>query len=276
MCLLAIHFQVCDAAPLLIAANREEFYGRPSLAPAIQVGPPRMLCGVDARAGGTWLGVNEHGVVAAVTNRFKPRPDPAPGWQPPRSGVIAPLPLRSRGLLCRDLLDFRRAADAAQFAREQLATGAYDGANFVCLDPHYGAVIHAGAQLALVELPPGLHILTAGDVNDASDPRQALARRLFAEQTWNSAQDFVQAAKRVCSHGPEGQPPGIVLRGDGRGTVSSTILALAGSADESRYYFAAGPPDTTPYQDYSSLLRRIFFREAQRSDEAGAARGEFS
>src|SRR5438105_13771126 len=101
MCLLAIHFQVCDQAPLLIAANREEYYARPSLPPAIQPGTPRVLCGIDARAGGTWLGVNEHGLVVAVTNRAKPSP---------------PAAARSRGLLCRELLNFRRAGTAIEFA----------------------------------------------------------------------------------------------------------------------------------------------------------------
>src|SRR5262245_5952132 len=251
MCLLAVHFQACDAAPLLIAANREEFYNRPSLEPAIQAGPPRVLCGVDARAGGTWLGVNEHGLVAAVTNRPKPR-----------SGAATAAP-RSRGLLCRELLNFSRAVDATRFAHEQLASGAYDGANFVCLDADYGAVIHAGAQLEVVELPPGLHIVTAGDVNDAADSRQALARRLLSEQAlseqgWSSPGGFALVARRVCSLGPTGSDRGIVLRGDGRGTVSSTILAVARRADESLYYFAAGPPDVTDYQDCSDLARSVF------------------
>jgi uncharacterized protein with NRDE domain len=279
MCLLAIHFQVCDAAPLLIAANREEFYDRPSLGPAIQAGPPRVLCGVDARAGGTWLGVNEHGVVAAVTNRPKPHPGAAPRLLP-AAGVLAPagptaVAPRSRGLLCRELLNFRRAADAARFAYEQLATGAYDGANFVCLDADYGAVIHAGARLEAVELSPGLHILTAGDVNDASDPRQALARRLFAEQAWAGPREFVEAARHVCSRGPVGDSPGIVVRGDGRGTVSSTILAVARRADESVYHFAAGAPDVSAFQDCSNLARSIFPVGAQSIAAADAARGGF-
>ncbi len=254
MCLLAIHFQVSDAAPLLIAANREEFYDRPSAGPTIQPGPPRVLCGVDLRAGGTWLGVNEHGVVAAVTNRAKPQPGPA---APPRLPPAAGPTLRSRGLLCRDLLDFDDARAAAQFAREQLGTGAYDGANFVCLDARYAAVIHAGPQVETVELPPGLHLLTAGDINDAADQRQALAQRLFAEHSWTSLGEFAEAAKRVCSRGPQGNQPGIVLRGDGRGTVSSTILVVTRRAEEAIYQYAAGPPDTTPYREYSDELRSM-------------------
>jgi hypothetical protein len=256
MCLLAIHFQVCADAPLLIAANREEFYARPSLPPAIQPGTPRVLCGIDARAGGTWLGVNEYGLVVAVTNRRKPDPPPAP---------------RSRGLLCRELLNFANAVSALSFAYQELATGAYDGANFACLDGDDGAVIHAGRRLEMVKLSPGLHLVTAGDVSDPADYRQTLARRLFADRDWAGPREFVEVAKRVCSRGPVGDCPGIVLRGDGRGTVSSTILGITRRAEESFYRFAAGAPDTTPYQDYSELLRSLLVTGSDPS--AGHSRG---
>ena len=69
MCLLAILHRVCSDAALVIGANREEFYARGG-------DPPRRLEGLDAVAGvdpshgGTWMGVNGHGVVAAVLPHF--------------------------------------------------------------------------------------------------------------------------------------------------------------------------------------------------------------
>src|SRR5205814_2020459 len=90
MCLLAILYRTVRDAEVLVAANREEFFNRPTLPPKIieapnirvgidctrlplqSIGPVRnLLCGRDARAGGTWLGVNDRGVVVAVTNRRK-------------------------------------------------------------------------------------------------------------------------------------------------------------------------------------------------------------
>jgi uncharacterized protein with NRDE domain len=239
MCLLAISYQACDDAPLLVAANREEFYARPSLPPTIQEGPPRVLCGVDARAGGTWLGVNEHGVVAAVTNRRKPCPPAAP---------------RSRGLLCRELLDFASAREAADYAMQQLASGAYDGANFACLGYDFAAVIHAGQKLEMIALRPGLHLLTAGDLDDECDPRQRLARELFGETALKGPEDFVVAARSVCSHYAE-DGPSIIIRRPDRGTVSSVIFVLSREAARCQFHFAPGPPDRTEYQDLSPLLR---------------------
>jgi uncharacterized protein with NRDE domain len=242
MCLLVIDYKLSEQAPLMIAANREEFFGRPSLPPEIQSGSPRVLCGVDRRAGGTWLGVNEFGVVAAVTNRSKPSPPPAP---------------RSRGLLCRDLLNFPKAADAAQYAYQQLASGAYAGANFVCLDRNQGAVIHAGSKLELIPLSPGRHLLTAGDVNDAKDARQTLASELFNAAGSRTPQEFVAAAKRVCAHYAEPEAASIIIRRRDRGTVSSSILVLADRAATSHFLFAPGPPDKTSYEDLSRLLREL-------------------
>src|SRR5437870_9688522 len=71
MCLLAVYFRVAADAPVVIGANREEFYARGGEPPQRMDGACRILAGRDPRAGGTWLGVNEHGVIVAVTNRPK-------------------------------------------------------------------------------------------------------------------------------------------------------------------------------------------------------------
>src|SRR5207249_505079 len=97
MCLLAVYFRVAVDAPVIVGANREEFYARGGEAPRLMGQSCRVLAGRDPRAGGTWLGVNEHGVVVAVTNR-------------PTSHV--PAAPRSRGLLTRDLLEYGSAAGA--------------------------------------------------------------------------------------------------------------------------------------------------------------------
>ena len=69
MCILAIQYQLVSETPILVAANREEAFDRPSLPPSIQSGKPRVLCGTDQKAGGTWLGVNQHGLLVAACNR---------------------------------------------------------------------------------------------------------------------------------------------------------------------------------------------------------------
>lgn len=252
MCLLAIHYRTLAEAPVLAAANREEFFDRSALPPRL-VQPKagasqRALCGLDARAGGTWLGVNSHGLLVAVTNRHKTHPPQAP---------------RSRGQLCLDLLACRTAAEAARLAMEELAANRYAGANYACLDARSGVVIHAGDRLEEIALSPGLHLLANRDLNDPHDVRLQLARELFAAQPIRSIDEFLPAAKRVCGHyvheGRLGdrKRPSIVLRAADRGTVSSSLVVLAEDKEQGVYQYAPGPPDTAGYHDYSELLRGL-------------------
>ena len=56
--------------PLLLAANRDELIGRPWRAPARHwPDRPEIVGGLDEQAGGTWLAVNDSGLIAAILNR---------------------------------------------------------------------------------------------------------------------------------------------------------------------------------------------------------------
>jgi uncharacterized protein with NRDE domain len=70
MCLIAFAFDAHPDCALVLAANRDEFYDRPT-APAHfweKEGEPGLLAGRDERAGGTWMGVTRTGRFAALTN----------------------------------------------------------------------------------------------------------------------------------------------------------------------------------------------------------------
>lgn len=72
MCLI---FVAVDAHPeyrIVIAANRDEFYDRPSAPASFWPDAPQLLAGKDLRSGGTWLGVTRTGRMAAVTNYRDP------------------------------------------------------------------------------------------------------------------------------------------------------------------------------------------------------------
>src|SRR5262249_37650477 len=63
MCTLAIYFKMTDDYPVVIAANRDEYLDRPAAKPTVLCDRPHIVGGKDLRAGGTWLGINEYGVV---------------------------------------------------------------------------------------------------------------------------------------------------------------------------------------------------------------------
>jgi len=232
MCLLAIQYRLVPEAPVLVAANREEYYDRPSTVPSIQSGKPRILCGMDERAGGTWLGVNQHGLFVGVANRRR--------LSPP----MAPL---SRGVLCREMLRCDSARGAVDTALEELSSGMYDGANFICADAESGWAIHGTDDIEVVPLDEGLNIIGNRDLNDTSDERVAVK--------------FLAVASKVFARSPApAGRPSMVMRGKERGTVSSTLIALGTKPRDAIYQFAPGAPDKSKYEDFSPLLRDILSR----------------
>jgi uncharacterized protein with NRDE domain len=236
MCLLAVLWRAVDDAPLIVAANREEAYDRPGTPPQVVNDPVRFAAGLDTRAGGTWLGINQHGLVVAVTNGPKTELPPKP---------------RSRGTLTRELLQCRTAKDAADQAAKELGTNRYAGCNFLCADKDGLYVIHGGDWLRVLPLPPGRHVMTNGNVNNAADPRIAQALGYLAERPLSASGECVSALSALCAQ------PGICIHGEKGGTVSSSLLVVRPKLAEGGYWHAQGPPDRHPYQDYSHLLREL-------------------
>lgn len=243
MCLLALLYRLVDDVPVIAGANREEEYSRPGDAPQVQeVGGVRFLAGRDPRAGGTWFGVNQHGVLIGLTNRVKSEP---PEDVP-----------RSRGLLVRDLLACKRADEAAKQAANNLASSCYAGCNLLCVDQYSATVLHAGDWLRVRPLPPGIHVLTARDINDETDRRVHHALGWLARRSYRTADDALASLQQLCGQtGPH--DPAICLHGPRGGTVSSTLVAVGARLTDAAYRHAQGPPDRTPYQDYSYLLAEL-------------------
>lgn len=72
MCLLLIALNTHSTYPLILLANRDEYYERPSASARFWDEAPFLLAGRDLRAGGTWLGITKSGRIAAVTNYRDP------------------------------------------------------------------------------------------------------------------------------------------------------------------------------------------------------------
>ena len=78
MCILFIAIEQHPDYPLIIAANRDEFFARPTAASRFWSKHPALLAGQDLQAGGSWMAVNKNGRLAALTNvrdpqRFEPQ-----------------------------------------------------------------------------------------------------------------------------------------------------------------------------------------------------------
>jgi uncharacterized protein with NRDE domain len=245
MCTLAIYFRVFERFPVVVAANRDEFKDRPALPPVELRREPRVIGGQDLKAGGTWLGFNEHGVLAALLNRRSPTPnDPA---------------LRSRGLLCLEALSFAAAAEAASYAGRQTAAD-YNPFNLLIASKSEAFVAYnRGTRLDVIRLTPGLHLLTNLDLNDVECPRISRSYQLFNRITNDSSIGTDSSLLRtelqhlLADHATQldarqGGPNSLCLHLDSYGTRSSSLIFMGAGRDHVEHFFAEGPPCTTPYK----------------------------
>ena len=137
-------------------------------------------------------------------------------------------------------------------------TGRYAGANYLCADGKYAAVVYGGSRVEVVELEPGLHTLSNGNLNDPHDDRHDFVRRMLTLHTLDSAVTFLAVASRAFSRKADSEGRrGVVLTGAGFGTVSSTLISLPRKIQQSTMQYSDGPPSDRPYEDLSALLRQV-------------------
>ncbi len=242
MCLLAILWRVAEDAPLIVGANREEAYARGGTPPQVMDDRVRFVAGLDPAAGGTWLGLNEHGVLVAVTNAAKSQVPPQP---------------RSRGLLVRDLLQCPSAREASDRAARELGAGRYAGCNLLMADTINAYVLNAGDWMRLSPLPAGIHVLSTSNLNHGADPRIAHSLAWLKGRGFAESAAWMRALKDLCGQTGGNGAPAICLHGERGGTVSSSLITLRQPLASSSYWHAQGPPDRTPYVDYSHLLASL-------------------
>ena len=246
MCSVVIAVRPGQAWPVLIAANRDEMVHRPWKPPARHwQDRPQIVAGLDEVGGGTWLGVNEDGLVAAVMNR---------------AGSLGPDPeRRSRGELALEALDHADAREAAN-ALADLDADAYRPFNMVLADnlSVYWMRSLGRETVEAHQVPAGIHMLTAHDLDDPSSPRiRAYLPRFLAaplpdpdEDVWDAWELLLASRARAPGEGPEAAMC-IVTEGE-FATVSSSVIALPGPDLWPRrpiWRFAAGPPDETEFYD---------------------------
>ncbi len=166
MCTLAVYVRRFAEYPLVVAANRDEFLARPAMSPLLLSPAPRIVGGRDLLAGGTWLGISEHGVAAGLLNR--------------RTADAPVADKRSRGLLMLETLAAPSAADAAQvLAATDPAT--YNAFTLLVADARTAVVAQNRPDgMQLTELTAGVHVLSNLDFDDPTCPKRARSHERFA------------------------------------------------------------------------------------------------
>ena len=121
MCLIVFAYREHPCYPLILVSNRDEYHARPTARAAFWNDVPGLLAGRDLEGGGTWLGLNDRGQIAAVTNYREPAPPVAE--------------IQSRGSLAVEYLS--NACTPEEYGRSAVAGGTdHAGFNLLLADSH--------------------------------------------------------------------------------------------------------------------------------------------
>lgn len=230
--------------PVIFAANRDEMNNRPWLPPGRHwPDRPHVIAGIDKLAGGSWLGLNDHGLIAGIMNRMNSL-GPSPGK-------------RSRGELVLEALDHADASEAAKDLAS-LDPTAYRPFNLILADNRDAFwLANLEDRLRLQTVPTGLSMLTAQDLNDTANSfrirhflplfRQAAVPDPLAGN-WR-AWETLMASRDIAEGGTLHDAMTIAGR-EGFETLSSALIALPAAESEQRpiWRFASGRPDLVPYE----------------------------
>ena len=250
-------FQVTPGAPVIVAANRDERLDRPAIAMTVlRKRGPRILGGRDLLAGGTWLAVNEHGVVAGLTNQPS-----ANGGDPTKS---------SRGELPLACAGHSTAEQAVAALSADVDPRHYNPCWMLVgdRDALYSIGLSGGSKPEVEQLGPGLHVLENAPLR-AESAKTAFVRELVRQRLAEQPDDSPAAIalqQVLRDHQPAVPEPrtdaagrvwpaslsAACVHAEGYGTRSSMIVTVPAEGVPA-VLVADGRPCETPMRDASSL-----------------------
>lgn len=246
--------------PLIVGANRDEYYARPSSGAQLVSSEPRIVAGLDLVKGGSWMGANEHGLFVAVTNQ--------------RSFRGADPRLSSRGEIVLEALKEKSARDVEALLAS-LDAREYNPFNLLFGDAEQLMVGYARHERAItVELlGEGVWVLANDRIGSPDFPKSERALELvkpIATKPWDEL--YSGLVRALGDHEKpnldriEPPPPGapfdrdilrelqaLCIHTPVYGTRSATVLAIE-PGRIAHYAFADGPPCSTPFTDLTALL----------------------
>jgi uncharacterized protein with NRDE domain len=259
VCLLAIlfHDPAQPDSPLVVAANRDELLARPSTPlQVLRTAGPRILGGRDETGGGTWMAINEHGVVAALTNT-------------PQLGG-ADKSKRSRGELPLVLAGSRSAGDGVEALLCAYAPESYNPCWLMVADAEQLFYLNwqSGQKPQPRALRPGTHVLENRPCGAPSGKVDWLSTQLDRARGKHGPALVEALSTMLGSHHEPPAAPGEQDFGFPRprsvaaacvhagpyGTRSSTIVVVPSDRHtRPQVFFADGAPHHTEFRDCSRL-----------------------
>jgi uncharacterized protein with NRDE domain len=261
VCLLIALSGVVDGAPLMVAANRDERYDRPAeVITVLRGAAPRILGGRDAVAGGTWLAVNSHGLVAGLTNQ---------PWAGARDDTR-----RSRGELPLAFAAHANAATAVAEVCARLDPSDYNPCWLLVgdRDTLFSVGMTGGHRPVVRQLPPGAYVLENAPLPDHSPKARQVAAMVAAGIAGPGAAGAgasgagpARAEEALAAVLRDHRPTPTAASRDRPAELSaacvhtasygtrSAMLVTVGATGMPRVRVADGPPCEAPFRDVTAL-----------------------
>ncbi|MCK4578141.1 MAG: NRDE family protein [Candidatus Marinimicrobia bacterium] len=226
MCTLLFRHDPTDEWPLALLANRDELYGRPAETWRWRDGNS-WFGPLDLEAGGTWIGLNRHGLVAAITNIYPARKTAG---------------LRSRGQLVAAIMNLKASSEVQTYIEAVVKDHALGWVNLLIADSR-SACFYSWNELSLhrYELMSGVYQVmnepfTGEQFADSGGPNSRWWQREAVE---------LQAHPDVCKHGRQaGTRCSHKLLLNGARATDSIIWHCEGRPCESEYELMLGKGST--------------------------------
>ena len=256
MCTLIIFYNMFRDYPVVALHNRYEKRGTLERPPKIVEGRFRVFCPIDVKSGGTWIGFNEKGLFAAVTDQHTALPVKT---------------VKSRGELMLTILrNFSSAENAANYLKENFGLG-YKRGNFVVLDSEKGYHIIYDEKMIMRALGKGIHVITnlmavegikippeAVGVFKLAEIRRKRAIKLAKSVPINGIENAISKLKRIAADHGEGKSRKSICYHDeveDWTMTSSIIIAVSKNIVNSKILYCIGNPCENSFQDYSYVIK---------------------
>lgn len=226
LCLILFAYKAHPKYKLIVAANRDESYARPTAPAAFWEDEPNLLAGRDLEKLGTWMGVTRDGKFAALTNFRDPKQMSVTGK-------------RSRGELVADFLKGAMPANG-YMERLEASKASYPGYNLLAGDTT-GLYSYSNIEDEVREVEPGIHGLSNHLLNTPW-PKVERGKKSLMELLQTVGRDLPDRLFSLLQHAepaPDADLPDtgiglewerllspLFIRSEGYGTRCSTVLLM--------------------------------------------------
>jgi len=231
---IALH-QCVPGVPLLLGFNRDQLLTRTSLPPLVKYERLSTLAPTDIRSGGTWLGLNEAGLLVAIVDHFRPR----------RLGG------HSRGQLVSAILGSCHDPQSAAEVLSQEPFRQYAASTFLIANKDLGLIVSWHDVMKVEKVEPGLTVIVESGVNRKRVARCQYHRRNLSHKEYPLSEAVRRMGSALSEHDSCKLLSSTTCCHSKRsGTLCSQIVALGSTLESNKFFYADGPPCRTSYEEY--------------------------